>query len=53
VPTGAVYESNETNNRAEFHTQPALASAVARTAAPPLTDLPALPPRPARPEPER
>jgi hypothetical protein len=53
VPTGAVYESNETNNRAEFHTLPALTSVVARTAAPPLTDLPALPPRPARPEPER
>jgi hypothetical protein len=52
VPTGAVYESNETNNRAEFHTPPALASAVTRTAAP-LNDLPALPPRPARPEPER
>ncbi len=53
VPTGAVYESNETNNRAELHTQPALASAAARSAAPPPTDLPALPPRPTRPENER
>ena len=53
VLTGAVYESNETNNRAEFHTQPALAGAMARTAAPPPADLPALPPRPARPGPER
>ena len=50
VPTGAVYERDEVNNRAEFHTPLALASAVARTAAP-LTDLPALPPRPARPDP--
>jgi len=53
VPTGAVYESNETNNRAEFHTLPGLASAAARTAAAPPDDLPALPLRPARPEPER
>jgi hypothetical protein len=53
VPTGAAYESNETNNRAEFHTLPAHASAAARTAAPPPADLPALPARPARPEPVR
>jgi hypothetical protein len=49
VSTGAVYERNETNNRAEFHTQPVLASAPTVAAALPLTDLPPLPPRPARP----
>jgi len=49
VPTGAAYESNETNNRAEFHTLPALATAQTRIAAP-SADLPALPLRPARPE---
>jgi hypothetical protein len=53
VSTGAVYERNETNNRAEFHTLPVLAGAPAVAAAPPLTELPSLPPRPARPEPER
>jgi hypothetical protein len=50
VPTGAAYESNETNNRAELHTLPALASAAARIIAAPQADLPALPPRPVRPE---
>jgi len=49
LPTGAVYERNEANNRAEFHTPPAHASALARSTAAPPTDLPALPPRPARP----
>ena len=53
VPTGAVYERNETNNRAEFHTQPAHASALVRIGAPLPTNLPALPPRPVRPEPAR
>jgi hypothetical protein len=51
MPAGAVYERNEANNRAEFHTAPAQASIGVRIIAPP-TDLPALPPRPARPEPE-
>jgi hypothetical protein len=50
MPAGAVYERNEANNRAEFRTQPAPASIGARITAPP-TDLPAMPPRPARPEP--
>ena len=49
MPAGAVYERNETNNRAEFHTLPAHASAPPRTATLP-TDLPALPLRPLRPE---
>jgi hypothetical protein len=47
VPTGAVYESNETNNRAELHTSNA--AAAARIAAPPA-NLPPLPQRPVRPE---
>jgi hypothetical protein len=51
MPAGAVYERNESNNRAEFRTQPAPASVGARIIAP-TTDLPALPVRPARPEPE-
>jgi hypothetical protein len=50
VPTGAAYESNETNNRAELHTLPALASAAAGIIAAPPADLPALPLRPVRPE---
>jgi hypothetical protein len=51
TPTGAVHESNETNNRSELHvpTTPVSASARAAAAVPPA-DLPALPPRPVRPE---
>jgi len=53
TPTGAVHESNETNNRAEFHIPIALASTSVRAAAAPMVDLPALPPRPVRPEQSR
>jgi hypothetical protein len=52
VPTGAVYERNEANNRAEYHTPPAPASVGPRIVEPPA-DLPALPLRPVRPETER
>jgi hypothetical protein len=51
--TGAVYESNETNNRAEFHTPSAQASAPEPATTASLADLPALPPRPVRPDQER
>jgi hypothetical protein len=50
TPTGAVHESNETNNRFEFHAPTMPVSAAARAVAAPLADLPALPPRPIRPE---
>jgi hypothetical protein len=46
--TGAVHESDESNNRSEFHAPTSLGGASVR-AAEPLQDLPALPPRPLRP----
>jgi hypothetical protein len=50
--TGAVLESNETNNRSEFHT-PSVTSAAAAYAERQLPiDLPSLPARPARPQQE-
>jgi hypothetical protein len=50
VPSGAVYESNESNNRAEFHTTLARTGAPLETEAAPTAELPAMPPRPVRPE---
>jgi hypothetical protein len=48
--TGAVLESNETNNRSEFHTPSALAAVAAYAERQAPIDLPALPERPAQPE---
>jgi hypothetical protein len=50
VGYGAVLESNETNNRAEFHTPSALMGASAFEVQSAPVDLPALPERPVRPE---